>query len=69
MKLKVLEGSVLFISIVKWLLLATAVGILIGASTTVFLTALEAGIGLTARYTYSFLLLPAALFLSTLIIK
>ena len=69
MKLKVLEGSVLFVSIIKWLLLATAVGILIGASTTVFLTVLEASIGVSAQFQYSFLLLPAALFLSTLMIK
>jgi len=69
MKEKVVEGSVLFISILKWLFLATCIGILVGISTTVFLKLLGLGISATARYHYYFLLLPAALFLSSLIVK
>ncbi len=63
------EESVLFISIFKWLLLAIFIGIIVGISTTVFLKALEA----TSRYTgslkYYFLLLPLALFVSSLMVK
>jgi chloride channel protein, CIC family len=69
MRKKVLEGSVLFISILKWLFLATCIGILVGISTTVFLKLLGLGISATARYHYYFLLLPAALLLSALIVK
>ena len=69
MKRKVLEGSVLFVSIIKWLVLATGVGTLVGLSTTIFLKALETSIGVTTRSEYYFLFLPAALFLSTLLIR
>ncbi len=69
MRKKVVEGSVLFISILKWLFLATCIGIFVGISTTVFLKLLNLGISATARHHYYFLLLPVALFLSALIVK
>jgi chloride channel protein, CIC family len=69
MKKKVIEGSVLFISILKWLFLASCVGIFVGISTSVFLKLLTLGISVTARYHYYYLFVPAALLLSALIIK
>ncbi|MHB8843786.1 MAG: chloride channel protein [Nitrospirota bacterium] len=69
MKRKVIESSVLFISIIKWLFLASCAGILVGLSTTVFLKALGFSIAEAARYPYYYLLLPAALFLTALIVK
>lgn len=69
MKQKVLESSVLFISILKWLFLATIAGILVGLSTTVFLKALGFSITAASEYRYYYLLLPAALFLSALVVK
>lgn len=69
MRKKVIEGSVLFASILKWLFLATCIGILVGVSTMVFLKLLGLSISATARYPYYFLLLPAALFVSSLIVK
>lgn len=69
MKKQVVEGSVLFISILKWLFLASCAGILVGVSTTVFLKALGFSISLAHSYGNTFLLLPAALFLSALIVK
>ncbi len=69
MRKKVVEGSVLFVSILKWLFLATCVGILVGISTTVFLKLLSLGIATATRHRYYFLLLPAGLFLSALIVK
>ena len=48
MKRRVVESSVLFASIVKWLFLATGAGILVGLSTTVFLKALGWSISATA---------------------
>jgi H+/Cl- antiporter ClcA len=69
MRKRVLEESIMFISVTKWFFLATIVGILVGFSTTVFLKALEAGISFADRSDYSFLLLPFALFLSSLLVK
>ena len=69
MKKRVLEESVLFISIIKWFFLATGVGVLVGLSTTIFLKSLEASIALTTQYTYYFLLLPVAFFISSLLTK
>lgn len=69
MRKTVAEGSVLFISIIKWLFLATCVGIIVGFSTSVFLKLLEGSIAYTGGFTYYFLLLPVALFLSSLIVR
>ncbi len=69
MKRTVVESSVLFISILKWLLLASCTGVLVGLSTTIFLKALGLSIAAMAHSHYYYLLLPAALFLSALIVK
>ena len=69
MRRKVVESSVLFISIVKWLFLASCAGVLVGLSTTVFLKALGFSIAAASGYQYYYLLLPAALFLTALIVK
>jgi len=69
MRRQVLEQSVLFISIIKWFLLATVVGIIVGGSTTIFLKALDAGISFAGQFKYYFLLIPVALFLSSLMVK
>jgi H+/Cl- antiporter ClcA len=63
------EETVLFLSILKWFVLATVVGLIVGASTTVFLLALNGGSDFMKRFSYYFLLLPAAFFLSSLIVK
>jgi hypothetical protein len=49
MKRRLTEESVLFASVVKWFLLATATGAVVGVSTTVFLKALTWGISLASR--------------------
>lgn len=69
MKKTVFEGSVLFISIIKWLFLASCVGFIVGISTSVFLKLLEISISFITGFKYYFLLLPLALFLSTLLVK
>ena len=61
-KSKVLESSVLFVSILKWLLLASCVGIIVGMSTTVFLKLLGTSVAHAADFRSYFLLLPVALF-------
>lgn len=66
---KIEEPTVLFISILKWVFLATVIGVIVGLSTTVFLRALSWSIAFTGNYKLYFLSLPAALFLSSLMIK
>lgn len=69
MRSRMVESSVLFISILKWLFLASCTGVLVGLSTTIFLKALRLSISAAAQYQSYFLLLPVALFLSALIVK
>jgi H+/Cl- antiporter ClcA len=68
-KSKVVESSVLFVSILKWLFLATCIGVLVGLSTTAFLKLLGAGISLASDHRSYYLALPVAVFLSALIVK
>lgn len=69
MQRKFPEQTVLLISIIKWVFLATVVGIIVGLSTTVFLKLLNWSRLYSNNYPYYFLLLPLALFLSAAIIK
>lgn len=69
MKKHLTEESVLFVSIFKWFILASAVGVIVGFSTTVFLKALSWSTEFTGRFSYYFLLLPIGLFLSAFLIK
>jgi H+/Cl- antiporter ClcA len=69
MKRRVIEESVLFISILKWLFLATCVGIIVGISTTIFLALLHKGIGYVSGISYYYLLIPVGLLSSTLLVK
>jgi chloride channel protein, CIC family len=65
----VTEHTVIFISVLKWVVLATFIGIIVGVSTAIFLKILEWGIGFSGQFHYYFLLLPAALILSSLLVK
>ena len=67
MKRILVEQVVIFISICKWCVLATVVGIIVGLATTVFLKVLNYSTALSSSYSYYFLLLPAGLFLSSVI--
>jgi H+/Cl- antiporter ClcA len=69
MRRRIVEESVLFVSILKWLFLASCTGVLVGLSTTFFLKVLEGSSRFTARFPYYFLLLPVAFFVSSFIIK
>ena len=66
MKFKI-EESTVFISVVKWFVLATLVGIIVGGTVTLFLKALTFSIDLAEQYPSYFLALPIVLFLSILI--
>ncbi|MGD0229624.1 MAG: chloride channel protein [Syntrophorhabdales bacterium] len=67
-RIRVVEESILLVSIVKWLFLAACVGVIVGLSTTVFLKTLEKSIAFTKTFPYYFVLLPAAFFASSLIV-
>ncbi|MGQ9616266.1 MAG: chloride channel protein [Spirochaetota bacterium] len=66
MKKVLTEETVLFISVLKWIVLATFIGTIVGFSTAVFLKLLNLSMEITFSYPYNYLFLPAALFLSTI---
>lgn len=69
MRAKLRESSRRFLNIIKWVLLASLVGIVVGFATTAFLATLDKATGLTAGHSYYFLMLPAAFLVSTSVIK
>ena len=69
MRRRLTEGSVIFVSVFKWFILATGVGALVGAATYVFLEILKWSFSFGVANPYHFLWLPLALFLSALIIE
>jgi H+/Cl- antiporter ClcA len=69
MRKRLTEHTVLFISIVKWVVLATIVGAIVGMSTGAFLEVLAWATGGMKQHEYSFLLLPVAFFTSALLVK
>ena len=69
MKRRIKEETILFISVIKWVFLATLAGVVVGLSTTVFLKLLNWSAKNCSQYPYYFLLLPVAMFLSALMVK
>lgn len=69
MKKKLTEQSVIFVSVLKWTLLATAVGVMVGVSTTVFVKSLNWGAAFASDYKYYFLAMPLGLLLSAILIR
>lgn len=69
MKKRLAEESVIFISIIKWLFLATLIGIIAGSATAGFLKILNYSIEQMGGFPYYFLFLPGGFFISGLLIK
>lgn len=63
------EETLIVISVLKWVVLATCIGAIVGASTAVFLQALHAASDFASKFNYYFLLLPVAFFISAGLIK
>ncbi len=63
------EETIIFISVFKWLILASVIGAIVGLSTALFLHVLNWGMGVAGRFRYYFIFLPLALVLSTVIIR
>lgn len=69
MQKKLSEELVIFASVIKWTILATAVGGMVGFSTTVFIKLLGGSIGYMSQYSYYFLLMPAAFIISLVLVR
>jgi H+/Cl- antiporter ClcA len=69
MRRRITEETILFMSIIKWVVLATIVGAIAGLATTGFLKSLIWATGIGNLSSYTFLLLPVALFTSALLVK
>lgn len=69
MRKRVLESSVLLISISKWIFLASIAGIIVGFSTAIFLKLLGLSMDFAKGYKYYFGLLPLAMFFSVVIVR
>ena len=69
MRRRITEQTVLFVSIVKWVILATIAGAVVGGATAAFLKLLNWTTAFGQQSSYTFLFLPAALFLSSLLVK
>jgi H+/Cl- antiporter ClcA len=69
MKRSITEESILLISIFKWFFIASLMGVVVGVSTTVFLTCLNWSASRLGEHANYFLLLPLALALSSYITK
>lgn len=68
-KRPLLEETVLFISILKWVLLAAAVGSIVGGATALFLKLLQVAMALVQGLSRYYLLLPLGLTASALLVR
>ena len=69
MRKKIAEETVLLISILKWFVLASVIGSVIGLSTAVFIHVLNISTSQMGQFSLFFVLIPVAFFLSSLITK
>lgn len=69
MRARITEPTILFLSVIKWVVLATAAGAIVGLATGGFLKLLNLSIVTSQQYPYTFLLLPLALFGSSLLVE
>ncbi len=69
MKTHITESTLLFISIVKWVFLATLAGTIVGFPTALFLKYLRITSDWTAGWEHYYLLLPVAMFASAVLVK
>jgi len=68
MRTRLTEASVLFISVLKWFVIASVVGILVGGSTALFLWCLREATGKIALLPFHYALLPLAIFASAALV-
>lgn len=49
MKKIIAEGTILFLSVLKWVILSTLIGVIVGISTSAFLTILNISINFSSQ--------------------
>ena len=54
----VTEESIIFLSIFKWVTLASFIGVIVGAASSIFLKGLDLSEGFTTQYSHYYLLFP-----------
>jgi len=69
MRKSVTESTILFISIIKWVVLASVAGAIVGGAVSLFLKILNWSSAFTAQYPSFFWFLPVSLFVSSLLVK
>jgi H+/Cl- antiporter ClcA len=69
MKVKLIEESVLFISLLKWVALAAGIGVVAGCATALFLHLLSGAAALAQGVSFHLFFLPLGLFLSAVIVR
>jgi H+/Cl- antiporter ClcA len=69
MKERIEEQTAIFLSIVKWVVLAAIIGVLVGGSTAVFLKLLQYATGFSVQFRYYYLVMPVTFVLCTLLIN
>lgn len=69
MKTRITESTLLFISIAKWVFLATLAGVIVGFPTALFLKVLRSGTDWAGGWEYTYIFLPVAFLLSALMVK
>lgn len=67
MRRTITEESILFASVIKWIVLASCTGIIVGLASTAFLGILSWSTARANHYPYTFLFLPLALLVSSLL--
>lgn len=63
------ESTILFVSIIKWTVLATIAGLVVGIAVVIFLRLLQWSTGTFQRYDFYYIFLPLTLFLSSLLVR
>jgi H+/Cl- antiporter ClcA len=69
MRRRLAEETILFISIAKWIFLATVVGTIVGFSTAIFIKILVWSSQFAKHFDYYYLFLPVAMVVSVMLIK
>ena len=69
MKQSLTESTVLFLSIIKWVFLATMAGLIVGSGVTIFLKIFVWSLSLRLYHPHFFWFLPLSLFISAIMIK
>jgi H+/Cl- antiporter ClcA len=69
MKRRFTEASILFVSVLKWFVIASVVGVLVGGSTALFLWCLQWATAELLPVPYHYALLPPAIFISAALVQ